>query len=270
MSNAPIGVFDSGLGGLTAVRELRRILPNENIVYFGDTGRVPYGTRSDDTIKKYAFQDAKFLLKHNVKMVIAACGTVSSVAVNLKHDLPVPYTGVVSPTCYAAVEATKNGKIGVIGTSATIKSHSYRDTICKFNPDIKVFEQDCPLFVPLVENGFINKNDEIVRLVIKRYLDPLMEKGVDTIILGCTHYPIIKDAISDVIGEDVHLVDSGKETAIYAKKVLQEKTLLNTSDIKGECEFFVSDTPIGFEDVAGVFLGEDVHNQVERINIELY
>jgi len=270
MSNAPIGVFDSGLGGLTAVRELRRILPNENIVYFGDTGRVPYGTRSDDTIKRYALQDAKFLLKHNVKMIIAACGTVSSVAENLRYDLPVPFTGVVSPTCYAAVEATNNGKIGVIGTSATIKSHSYKNTICKFNPDIKVFEQDCPLFVPLVENGFIDKNDEIVRLVVKKYLTPLMEQGVDTVILGCTHYPIIKDAISAVVGEKVTLIDSGKETAIYAKKVLQQNNSLNTSKEKGKCEFFVSDTPIGFEDVAGVFLGEDVHHQVQRINIELY
>lgn len=270
MSNAPIGVFDSGLGGLTAVRELRRILPNENIVYFGDTGRVPYGSRSVDTIKKYAFQDAKFLLKHNVKMIIAACGTVSSVALNLKHDLPVPYTGVVSPTCYAAVEATKNGNIGVIGTSATIKSHSYRDTIHKFNPDIFVAEQDCPLFVPLVENGFIDKDDPVVRLVIERYLSPLIEKNVDTIILGCTHYPIIKDAISSVIGSSVHLVDSGKETAIYAKKVLQENQLLNDTNQKGNCEFFVSDTPIGFENVAGIFLGENVHHKVQQINIELY
>ena len=128
----------------------------------------------------------------------------------------------------------------------------------------------CPLFVPLVENGFVDKDDEIVRLVIKKYLTPLMEQGVDTIILGCTHYPIIKDAISAVVGDNVHLVDSGKETAIYAKKVLQEKNLLNTSQNKGKCDFFVSDTPIGFEDIGGVFLGEDVHHQVQQINIELY
>ncbi len=270
MNNAPIGVFDSGLGGLTAVRELRKILPNENIVYFGDTGRVPYGTRSRETIRKYAFQDAKFLLKHNVKMIIAACGTVSSVATNLKHDLPVPYTGVVSPTCFAAVEATKKGKIGVIGTSATINSHSYRDTICNFNKDIEVVEQDCPLFVPLVENGFIDKDDKIVELVVERYLDKLMKAGVDTIILGCTHYPIIKDAISKVAGENVKLIDSGKETAIYGKKILLENNLLNVNDEFGKCEFYVSDTPQGFEDVAGVFLGENVHHQVQQINIELY
>lgn len=270
MNNAPIGVFDSGLGGLTAVREFLKILPNENIIYFGDTGRVPYGSRSNDTIKKYAFQDAKFLLKHNVKMVVAACGTVSSVAANLKNDLPVPYTGVVSPTCFSAAKATKNKRIGVIGTSATIKSHSYKKLIEKFDSTIQVVEQDCPLFVPLVENGFINKDDQIVRLVIKRYLAPLMEAKVDTVILGCTHYPIIKEAISSVMGEEVALIDSGRETALYAKKVLTEKGLLNDSNKKGNCEFYVSDTPEGFENVAGVFLGKDIEHSVEQINIELY
>lgn len=270
MNNAPIGVFDSGLGGLTAVRELRNVLPNENIIYFGDTGRVPYGTRSNSTIKRYAMQDAKFLLKHKVKMVIAACGTVSSVATNLKNDLPVPYTGVVSPTCFAAAKATKNKKIGVIGTSATINSHSYRDMLRKFDSEIEVIEQDCPLFVPLVESGFIDKDDEVVRLVIKRYMDHIKEAGVDTVILGCTHYPIIKEAISCVMGEGVTLIDSGKETAIYAAKILKENNLLTGRTNKGESEFYVSDTPDGFENVAGVFLGENVSHSVEQINIELY
>lgn len=270
MNNAPIGVFDSGLGGLTAVRQFLNALPNENIIYFGDTGRVPYGTRSDDTIKRYALQDAKFLLKHNVKMIIAACGTVSSVATNLKNDLPVPFTGVVSPTCYAAAKTTKNKKIGVIGTSATINSHSYKNILHSFDPEISVIEQDCPLFVPLVENGFIDKNDQIVRLVIEKYLEPVIEFGADTVILGCTHYPIIKDAISSVIGSDVNLIDSGKETAIYAAKILSENNLLNHSKEKGACEFYVSDTPDGFENIAGIFLGENVNHKVEQINIELY
>ncbi len=270
MNNAPIGVFDSGLGGLTAVRELTKLLPNENIVYFGDTGRVPYGTRSDATIKKYAMQDAKFLLEHNVKMIIAACGTVSSVATNLKTDLVVPFTGVVSPTCYGAVAKTKNKKIGVIGTSATIKSHSYKNMIHTFDNTIEVIEQDCPLFVPLVENGFIDKDDEVVKLVIERYMRPLIEAQVDTVILGCTHYPIIKDAIAQVMGKDVCLIDSGKETAIYAEKLLNEHNLLNTDTQKGNCRFYVSDTPYGFEKTAGIFLGEDIHHQVEQINIDLY
>lgn len=270
MKNAPIGVFDSGLGGLTAVRELKNVLPNENIIYFGDTGRVPYGTRSNSTIKKYAMQDAKFLLKHKVKMVIAACGTVSSVASNLKNDLPVPYTGVVSPTCFAAAKATKNKKIGVIGTSATINSHSYRDMLKKFDSEITTIEQDCPLFVPLVENGFIDKDDEVVRLVIERYMNHIKEAGVDTVILGCTHYPIISEAIKSVMGEDVTLIDSGKETAIYAAKILKENNLVSDRTENGTAEFYVSDTPDGFESVAGVFLGENVSHSVEQINIELY
>ena len=270
MNNAPIGVFDSGLGGLTAVRELRNVLPNENIVYFGDTGRVPYGTRSNETIRKYASQDTKFLLKHNVKLIIAACGTVSSVAVNLKRDLPVPYTGVVSPTCFAAVRATKNKKIGVIGTSATINSHSYRDMIAEFDSSVEVIEQDCPLFVPLVENGFIDKDDDVVRLVIERYMNGIKEAGVDTVILGCTHYPIIKDAISSVMGEGVTLIDSGKETAIYAAKILKEQGILSDNSEKGDCEFYVSDTPDGFENVAGVFLGENVSHKVKQIDIDKF
>ncbi len=270
MKNAPIGVFDSGLGGLTAVRELKNVLPNENIVYFGDTGRVPYGTRSNSTIKHYAAQDTKFLLKHNVKMIIAACGTVSSVASNLKNDLPVPYTGVVSPTCFAAAKATRNKKIGVIGTSATINSHSYRDMLKKFDSEIEVIEQDCPLFVPLVENGFIDKDDDVVRLVIERYMNHIKDAGVDTVILGCTHYPIIKEAIRSVMGENVTLIDSGKETAIYAAKILKENNLLTDRNEKGECEFYVSDTPDGFESIASVFLGENVSHSVEQINIELY
>ena len=270
MNNAPIGVFDSGLGGLTAVRELRNVLPNENIIYFGDTGRVPYGTRSDETIRKYARQDTDFLLKNNVKMIIAACGTVSSVADNLKRDLPVPYTGVVSPTCFAAVKATKNKKIGVIGTKATINSHSYRGIIRGFDSEAEVIEQDCPLFVPLVENGFIGRDDPITKLVIERYLGNIMESGADTLILGCTHYPIIAGAISGVIGSDVKLIDSGRETAVYAAKILKENNLLNDSSQKGRCEYFVSDTPGDFESVANVFLGENVSRDVTQIDIEKY
>ncbi|MBR2279726.1 MAG: glutamate racemase [Ruminococcus sp.] len=270
MNNAPIGVFDSGLGGLTAVRELKNVLPNENIIYFGDTGRVPYGTRSNSTIKHYARQDSKFLLKNKVKMIIAACGTVSSVATNLKYDLPVPYTGVVSPTCFAAAKKTKNKKVGVIGTSATINSHSYRNLLKEFDSGIETFEQDCPLFVPLVENGFIDKDDEVVRLVIERYMTDIKNAGVDTVILGCTHYPIIKDAISSVMGEGVELIDSGKETAIYAAKILKENNLLADRKENGDCEFYVSDAPDGFENIANVFLGENVSHKVEQINIELY
>ncbi len=266
-----IGVFDSGLGGLSAVKEFLHVLPNEKIIYFGDTGRVPYGNRSRDTITKYAFQDAGFLIKNNVKMVVAACGTVSSVAGDkLENSLPVPYTGVVNPTAFIADQKTRNGKIGVIGTAATIASHSYKLRLEKLNSKYKVYEQACPLFVPLVENGFICRDDQIVRLVIRRYLSELKESGIDTLILGCTHYPLLRDAISDFMGEGVTLVDSGYETAVYSAKILREQNLLNDDDSRKKPEFFVSDTPDGFESVAGLFLGRDMEHTVTQIDIEQY
>lgn len=270
-STDAIGVFDSGLGGLSAVKEFLHILPSENIIYFGDTGRVPYGNRSRDTIKKYGYQDARFLLTHKVKMIVAACGTVSSVAGKfLEERLPVPYTGVVNPTAFAAAHKTKNGKIGVIGTSATINSHSYKSRLQKLNPEFEVYEKACPLFVPLVENGVIHRDDQIARLVIKRYLTELKDEGIDTLILGCTHYPLLADAISDVLGSEITLVDSGYETAVYAAKVLKEQNLLNNSFEKGKPEFFVSDTPDDFENVAGLFLGRNMEHTVTQIDIEQY
>ncbi len=270
-SQNAIGVFDSGLGGLSAVKEFMNVLPNEKIVYFGDTGRVPYGTRSRDTIRKYAIQDAEFLLTHNVKMIVAACGTVSSVAGELLESrLGVPYTGVVNPTAYTAVRKTKNGKIGVIGTAATVGSHSYKLRLQKLNPEVQVFEQACPLFVSLVENGVIHRDDQITRLVVRRYMAELKDNGVDTVILGCTHFPLLRDAISDYMGEDVTLVDSGFETANYAAKVLREQDLLTDDNTAKTPDFFVSDTPEGFESVAGLFLGRDMEHTVTQIDIEQY
>ena len=270
-SQNAIGVFDSGLGGLSAVKEFMNVLPNEKIVYFGDTGRVPYGPRSREIINKYAFQDANFLLTHNVKMVVAACGTVSSVAGSaLQQKLGVPYTGVVNPTCYTAVRVTKNGKIGVIGTAATVNSHSYKLRMEKLSPGVKVFEQACPLFVSLVENGIIHRDDQITRLVVRRYMAELKDNGVDTVILGCTHFPLLREAISDYMGEGVALVDSGFETANYAAKVLREQGLLTDDATAKTPEFFVSDTPDGFESVAGLFLGRDMEHTVTQIDIEQY
>ena len=270
-SQNAIGVFDSGLGGLSAVKEFMNVLPNEKIVYFGDTGRVPYGTRSRDTIRKYAIQDAEFLLTHNVKMIVAACGTVSSVAGELLESrLGVPYTGVVNPTAYTAVRKTKNGKIGVIGTAATVGSHSYKLRLQKLNPEVQVFEQACPLFVSLVENGVIHRDDQITRLVVRRYMAELKDNGVDTVILGCTHFPLLRDAISDYMGEDVTLVDSGFETANYAAKVLREQDLLTDDNTAKTPDFFVSDTPEGFESVAGLFLGRDMEHTVTQIDRAIY
>ncbi len=270
-SKDAIGVFDSGLGGLSAVKEFLHILPNEKIIYFGDTGRVPYGDRSNETIRKYAFQDTRFLLENKVKMIVAACGTVSSVAGDeLRANLPVPYTGVVKPTAFAAAQKTKNGKIGIIGTAATIGSHSYKLRLEKLNPKFKVFEQPCPLFVPLVENGFISRDDQIVKLTIERYLSELKMQGIDTLILGCTHYPLLRQAIADFMGEGVSLVDSGYETALYSAKILSENGLLSTDNDVKNPEFYVSDTPDDFKRVAQLFLGRDVQHTVTQINIEKY
>ncbi len=268
MSEQAIGVFDSGLGGLTAVKELIKVLPQENIIYFGDTARVPYGTRSRETIIKYATQDARFLMSKNVKMVIAACGTVSSNATILRDTLPVPYTGVIVPTSVAAVNATRNGKIGVIGTSATVKSNAYKNEILRCNDKIQVFQQDCPLFVPLVENGFVSENDDIVKLVVERYLKDFKDEGIDTLILGCTHFPIIAKAISNYLGRGVTLVDSGRETALYAANILSKDGLLNQSSTIGSCRYYVSDTVESFRHTAEIFLDKSVEGEVSHISIE--
>ena len=265
MKNKAIGVFDSGLGGLTAVKKLKKILPNENIVYFGDTLRVPYGNRSPETIRKYAIDDVDFLLSQDVKMIIAACGTVSSVVNNLNKNINVPFAEVVTPTANAAFTVTKNKKIGVIGTSATINTGSYKNALKNLDPQIEVFEKDCPLFVPLVENGFID--DQVTTLVAEKYLLPLKNNGIDTLILGCTHYPIIRSTIEKVIGKDVEIIDSGMETAKFAAKKLQNLDLLNTSDQKGKCSFFVSDSVESFSKTAKIFLGESLDGLVKKVNI---
>ena len=268
MSENAIGIFDSGLGGLTAVKQLTQLLPNENIVYFGDTARVPYGTRSRSTIIRYAEQDASFLLSKGVKLIIAACGTVSSVATGLKDELPVPFTGVVVPTAEAAVKATRNGRIGVIGTSATVNSGSYRAAILQQSPYITVFQQDCPLFVALVENGLISETDDIVKLAVERYLAPLKQQKIDTLILGCTHFPIISRAISDYLGDNVTLIDSGRETALYAAELLKKQGLLSRSREQGRCRYYVSDTVEDFRRTAEIFLGKNVGKEVSHINLE--
>lgn len=268
MDARPIGVFDSGLGGLTAVKELSRILPEENIVYFGDTGRVPYGSRSREILRKYTRQDINFLLSQNVKMILAACGTVSSTAPDILQSVGVPATGVIFPTAQAAASATRNGKIGIIGTTATIRSGSYRRELEKIDPALSVYEKDCPLFVPLVESGFVDDNDEITLLTAQRYLSSLRESGVDTLIMGCTHYPIISRIISKVMGGGVTLIDSGRETALWAARALRESGLL--AEGGGERSFFVSDYVENFSQIAEIFLGCNILSDVQRIDIEKY
>ncbi|MCL2486271.1 MAG: glutamate racemase [Oscillospiraceae bacterium] len=268
MNSLPIGVYDSGLGGLTAVKELRRRLPGEGIIYFGDTGRVPYGNRSRETICKYTIQAMRFLTQKRVKMIIAACGTVSSVAEDIGNSISVPFTGVVRPAAKAAADATRSGRIGVIGTAATISSGSYRARIAELAPKARVFEQACGLLVPLVENGFVSTDDEVTRLVTERYLKPIIAKKVDTLILGCTHYPILKPIIGDVMGDGVTLIDAGEQAAILAGDILRQKAMLNESTQPGKSAFYVSDRTEGFSQIAGMFLGEDISAVTERVDLD--
>lgn len=267
---APIGVFDSGLGGLTAVRELRRILPGEDIVYFGDTGRVPYGTRGVDVIVRYAKQDIAFLLEQNVKYVMAACGTVSSTLPEAyTRTLPVPYTGVVQSAAVAAVRATRTGLIGVIGTPATVKSGSYNAAIAALMPGARIVATACPLFVPLVENGYFGADNAVTRLVARDYLKDIRAAGVDTLILGCTHYPLIAPIIADLMGPEVALIDPGRETALAARDALASAGLLREGRA-GTARYYVSDTTESFAQLSDWFLGEYAGGPVTRISVDGY
>ena len=266
--NRPIGVFDSGLGGLTVVKELCSELPNEDIVYFGDTGRVPYGPKSQSTIKQYAKEDERFLLSKDVKLIIAACGTVSSVAYDTADDLPVPFFGVVSYAAESAVRATKNGKIGVIGTSATVKSGKHKECILKLMPSSQVTACACPLFVPLVEEGWSDKSDIVVRETVARYLEPMVSAGVDTLIRGCTHYPVLSDAISDYLGYKVTLINAGTAVAEAVKEHLIINSSLNDSEELGKHNFYVSDKPDSFRNQASILLQREIdENKVKRVNL---
>lgn len=264
MDQRAIGVFDSGLGGLTAVRHLQNLLPSENIVYFGDTGRVPYGTRSRETIRRYTVEDCRLLLERDVKFIIAACGTVSSVAPDILEQLPVPAIGVVSPTAQAAVNATKNKRVGILGTAATIRSASFEKAILTINSDIQVTATACPLFVPLVESGWIHQDDDVAIPMVRRYLSAVKDAGVDTLILGCTHFPLLAPIISAELGENVTLIDSGHETAALCAKLLCENNALAEREV-GSAQFYVSDQPEGFSRVAEIFLGKSVRGTVEMV-----
>ena len=264
MKNDAIGVFDSGMGGLTTVKELNRLLPHENIIYFGDTARVPYGSRSPETILRYAKEDVAFLQKHQVKMIIAACGTVSSIVGDQPFVTDVPFAGVIYPAVEAACAVTKTKRIGIIGTPATIKSKSYEKAILQRHPDFFVATQACPLFVPLVENGRVHRGDIVIETVAAEYLAPLKEAGVDTLILGCTHYPLLEEVISDYMGPDVTLIDSGAEAANLAS------TQFNPNDGPGGTRYYVSDDPAGFDRLAGLFLQEDVETNAGLVDISRF
>lgn len=268
MDNRPIGVFDSGLGGLTVVRELTMLLPHEQIVYFGDTGRVPYGSRSPVMIERFAAQDSRLLLAQDVKYIIAACGTVSSVAADVLDTLPVPAMGVVEPTATAALSATKTGKIGVLGTSLTVRSGAFERAIHRKMPSVQVFSQACPVLVTLVESGWIEPDNEATVAVVRRYLEPMIAQQIDTLILGCTHFPLLAPIISNVMGPSVSLINSGAVTAAACVQALQDKGLLAEPSADGGCRFLVSDRPHSFARVAEMFLGRTVNETVAQVNLE--
>ncbi len=269
--NRPIGVFDSGLGGLTVLKEIEKVLPDESIVYFGDTGRVPYGNKSNETIINYARQDENFLLSKDVKYIVAACGTVSAVAYSTAEALPVPFMGVVENSVKDAVACTKNKKIGVIGTAATINNGAHKRLIHKFMPEAQVITVSCPLFVPLVEEGWVADDDNVVLDTVRRYLAPIISAGVDTLILGCTHYPVLKAAIKKVVGEDVMLINMGYSTAQAVAEELNRLDMLNDGKAPAKREFYVSDVTAGFSKIAKILLGDEISNDnVDLVDISKY
>ena len=269
MDNRAIGIFDSGLGGLTCVKKVMEIMPNENIIYFGDTGRVPYGTKSKETIIKYVRQNINFLETFDIKFIIIACGTASSAALpNIQDEIKTEVIGVLEPTCREAIAVTKNGKIGVIGTQGTINSGKYLETINRINPDTEVYSTACPMFVPLVENGYTE--GEVARIIVEEYLAPVKEKGVDTLIMGCTHYPLLRKEIQKFMGDDVRLIDSGAAAAVEAKMHLQKSGSLCGLQNTGTAKYYVSDTVVGFEELGSAFLDKHIEGSVHKIDIEKY
>ncbi|CEI74231.1 Glutamate racemase [Romboutsia hominis] len=269
MSDRPIGVFDSGLGGLTVLKEIMKILPNENIIYFGDTARVPYGPRSKDTVMKYTFQAINFLISKGVKAIVIACNTATARCLkeaNEKYDIPI--IGVIEAGARTAAYSTKNKIVGVIGTEGTVRSKTYNAEIAKIDKDIKIIDKACNLFVPIVEEGWANT--EIARLTAEKYLEELVNEGIDSLVLGCTHYPILKRTIGEYVGEDIKLVNPAKETAMDLKKVLEEEDILRKDgNERAYYEYYVSDIPEKFASIATEFIKRDIDN-VNHVEIQKY
>lgn len=262
----PIGVFDSGVGGLTVVKRLIASLPNENIVYFGDTARVPYGSKSNETVIEYSIQNTKYLMQKNVKAVVVACNTASSIAIEvLKKEFDFPIIGMIEPGASSAISNTKNNKVGVIGTRATINNKAYSNQILKLNEKINVFEKACPLFVPLAEEGWIDH--PATYEIAEEYLSELRQKEIDTLILGCTHYPILSQVIQKVIGTHVKLIDSGVAAAEVVRNEINRIGLSTNSSAKGNISLYVSDISTNFKSIAELFLGQLV-NEIIKVDVE--
>jgi len=256
-----IGIFDSGVGGLTVLKEVEKALPQEDTIYLGDTARVPYGTKSPETVTRYSTEITSFLVSRDIKLLVVACNTASACALEtLKKHFSIPIVGVIEPGARRAASVTRTGKVGVIGTEGTIRSSAYTKAIKRINPEIEVVTRACPLFVPLAEEGWID--NEVTRMVADIYLGGLKNQGVDTLVLGCTHYPILKKTIGESMGEGVQLVDSAEETARTVAEILRNSSLLRPASEKGNHHYFVTDVPAGFIKVGNRFLGGalgDVH-----------
>ena len=267
VKRSPIGVFDSGIGGLTVVKRLASTLPNENIIYFGDTARVPYGSKSNSTVIEYSIQNTKFLLQKNIKALVVACNTASSIAIpDLKKMFNIPIIGMIEPGSRMALVKSRNNKIGVIGTRATIGNLAYSKEIKKLNDKVEVFEKPCPLFVPLAEEGWIKH--KATYEIAEEYLKELREKEIDTLVLGCTHYPILTEVIQKVIGPKVSLIDSGVASSELIKTELEKFDLLSDSGTTGSQEYYVSDIPAKFKEVAELFLGKAIEH-VHKVDLEV-
>jgi glutamate racemase len=263
-SSAPIGVFDSGLGGLTVAHEIMRQLPAESLIYFGDTARVPYGPKSPDTVRRYSREISAFLIEQGVKAIVVACNTATAHALpTLRDELEVPVIGVVEPGARAAVRATRSGHIGVIGTAGTIRSQAYVRAIHAENSDVRVTALACPLFVPVVEEGWTNH--EATHLIAEEYLAPFVKDPIDTLVLGCTHYPLLKSVIGEIIGRSVRLIDSAEETALDARRMLAENDL-TAADGEAGYRFIASDDPQQFLTLGRRFLG----SAIERVEVRTF
>lgn len=270
MDPRPIGVFDSGLGGLTAVRQMRQIMPSEHIIYFGDTARVPYGNRSRDTILKYARQDLHFLRQFDPKLVVVACGTVSTNCLEeLRDENDIPVVGVVEPAVRRAVSVTRSGRVGLIATRASVSSGAYHRLFDAMAPGLQVFSKACPLFVPMVEEGRFQPGDVVIETVAEEYLRALREQRVDTLVLGCTHYPLLAEIISGAMGGEVFLVDAGRESACAAQSMLRERGALAPEGV-GSVQFYVSERAADFQRLAGMFLQDPGQTEAQPVDIERY
>jgi len=270
MDNRPIGIFDSGLGGLTVLKEIMELMPSESLVYFGDNGRAPYGTKSKETVIKYTLQDIRFLLNHDIKMIVIACNTASALSLEkVKNDITIPIIEVIEPGAITGIKNTKNKKIGVIGTTATINSGAYEKAINRLDNSMQVYSKACPLFVPLVEEGPAWWENEVAYKIALEYLLPLKQEEIDTLVLGCTHYPLLQKVMASVMGDEVKLVSSAHEVARVVKNIVEKNGIQRDEKIKSVYRYYTSDSVEKFEPLCSAILNIEI-NSAEKIDIEKY